>query len=113
MLNLKMLEGMGKTQVLCLSKEQAEEFCREMWEQYPSRMKPAWDQGQTNWRKNSVQIFYLPRIDYNPGEADFCQSSSYSVFGYKTIAFSDLVVIMDFGDIQTSDQDMKSLFGME
>lgn len=111
MLNLKMLEGMGKTQVLCSTEEQAVEFCKAMWEQYPAKMEPAWDKDQTNWRRSTVQKWYVPRID---AEADdwcqYCQSSDFKQNGYNVVLFKDLLVSIDFGEIQQSEMDMKSLF---
>ena len=111
MLNLKMLEGMGKTQVLCSTEKQAIEFCEAMWDQYPKLMKPAWKRGQTNWYRNTVQKWYVPRID---AEADdwcqYCQSSDFKQGGYNVVLFEDLLVSIDFGEIQRSEMDMKSLF---
>lgn len=112
MLNLKMLEGMGKTQVQCDSSEEAREFCEAMWEQYPHLMKPAWTRGQTNWQTRTVHKFYLPRIDRTDDEVDFCQSANSFQYGYTIILFADLKVNMDFDEIQPSDFDIKSLFGM-
>lgn len=113
MLNLKMLEGMGKTQVLCSTEEQAIEFCEAMWDQYPDLMEPAWERGQTNWHSHTIQKWYVPRVY---GEADewchYCQSSDFRQGGYNVVLFEDLLVSIDFGEIQQSEMDMKSLFGM-
>lgn len=112
MLNLKMLEGMGKTQVLCTSREQAEEFCQEMWRQYPNRMTPAWFKDQTNWHPDTLEKWYLPRIDVVNGEVDFCQSSDRKQHGYQVITFDDLKFNPDFGEIIPSEMEIKRLFGM-
>ena len=113
MLNLKLLEGMGKTQVLCSTEEQAVEFCEAMWDQYPKLMELAWKRGQTNWRRNTVQKWYVPRID---GAEDdyfkYCQSSNFRQSGYNTVLFTDLLEDIDFGELSQSEMDMKSLFGM-
>lgn len=113
MLKLKMLEGMGKTQVLCTSREQAEEFCQEMWKQYPDRMTPAWFKDQTNWYPDSLQKWYLPRIDIFDDKEKFCQSADRKQQGYQVVYFNDLKFNQDFGEIAASEMDMKSLFGME
>jgi hypothetical protein len=111
MLNLKMLEGMGKTQVLCSTEEQAIEFCEAMWDQYPDLMKPAWKRGQTNWRSETIQKWYVPRIDFIEDEYfQYCQSSNFKQSGYNVVLFEDLLVSIDFGDIPQSEMDMKSLF---
>lgn len=111
-IDLKKLEGMGKTQVQCNSSEEAKEFCEAMWEQYPHLMKPVWVRGQTNWRTRTVHKFYLPKIDKVDNEVEYCQSADYPQYGYEIILFADLKVNMDFGEIQQSDFDIKSLFGM-
>ena len=113
MLNLKMLEGMGKTQVLCSSEAEAKEFCSAMWEQYPDKMRPAWEPGQTNWNINTTSKWYLPRIHISRDDyVEYCQSADFIQSGYEVVLFKDLVDIPDFGELSQSEMDMKSLFGM-
>ena len=111
MIDLKKLEGIGKTQVQCNSSEEAKEFCEAMWEQYPHLMKPVWTRNQTNWHRSTVHKFYLPRIDRAVNEVGYCQSADSVQYGYEIVLFEDLKVNMDFGEIQQSDFDIKSLFG--
>lgn len=112
--DLSVLETMGKIQVLCESEEQAKMFVAAMWEQYPNRMKPAWTIGQTNWRITSRKKYYIPRIirdDRDP--VAFCQSADREQYGYSVVKFMDLIHNMvDLGDIKNDGSDIKDLFGI-
>lgn len=113
MVNLKMLEGMGRTQVLCSSEEEAKMFCNAMWEQYPDRMRPAWTRWQTNWRTSTLKKWYIPRIDrYEDETADFCQSANYKQPGYKEVIFKDLIAYLDLGEINISDLTINNLLNL-
>ena len=111
--DLSILELYGKSVVRCTTKEFAEIFIDAMWEQYPDKMRPAWELGQTNWNINTTSEWYLPRIHISRDDyVEFCQSANFRHSGYEVVLFKDLVDSPDFGELSQSEMDMKSLLGM-
>ena len=120
MVDLSILEQYGRAAVRCDSREEAEEFMEAMWQQHPEKVNQWWSRGNTNWGTvhGGRCIYYVPRIFHSVtgSESSYCQSSSLSWIenhDYKVVPFDVLTYKPDFGEINTANLDIKSLFGME
>ena len=116
--DLSTLESYGKSVVRCRTKEFAKIFIDAMWEQYPDKMKPAWHRDETNFGlyvDDPNGICYKHRIVSSGDHINLCQSTSYRSAvreGYTIIEIEELIgKSFDFGEVQPSDLDIKSLFG--
>lgn len=116
MIDLSRLESMGRTAVRCTSEEQASIFMESMFKQYPRLVSGVWRKGQTNWERyrDKGVIYYLPRIVCEPGEIDYCQSSSMSTRErgkYNIVEFDELIYCPDYGEfmIPELDENIKTL----
>ena len=84
----------------------------------PPKVKGIWEKDQTNWDRHvgkGYGIYYLPRIVFNKGEIQYCQSTNLSRHASDklvVVEFSDLVRGFDLGEFSVAESDIKSLFGM-
>ena len=109
-IDLSVLESCGKSVVRCMTKEFAKMFVDAMWEQYPNKMKPAWNRDETNWSiyaNDPDGICYKHRIAPTGEHIDFCQSTNYRSAvrdGCTIIEIEELICrSADFGEFERSD----------
>lgn len=110
-LNFEILNGLGKSIIQCETADQALHLNAAVKLQYP-HMYRAWTWPQTRWNNNIGYVIHL----YDGSKNDHFQYGdlqSHKESGYVVVPFTDLLQTYDFGEVEKSQIDIKSLFDME
>ena len=109
-LHFGVLDGLGKSIIQCETPEQALHLHAAVKLQYP-HMYRSWTWPRTEWSKRVGYVIHL----YDGIKIDHFQYGdleSHRKSGYVVVPFTDLLQTCDFGEVEKSQVDIKSLFGM-